>query len=70
MLSLTMYLSINTNTAHIACISALAYLEELKPSRETGGRRKEKEAFDLKCDYLMVLSVFHQLTSLIAVPDS
>ena len=45
MLSLTMSLSINTNTAHIACVSALAYLEELKPSRETGGRRKEKEAF-------------------------
>ena len=55
MLSLTMYLSINPNTAHIACISALAYLEELKPSRETGGRRKEKEAFDLECEHLMVL---------------
>ena len=69
MLSLTMSLGINPNTAHVACVSALAYLE-LKPSRETGGRRKEKEAFDLKCDYLMVLSVFHQLTSLIAVPHS
>ena len=70
MLSLTMSLSINPNTAHIACVSALAYLEELKPSRETGGRRKEKEAFDLKCEHLTVLSVFRQLTSLIAVPDS
>ena len=72
MLSLTMSLSINTNTAHIACILALAYLEELKPSRETGGRRKEKDAFDLKCEHLTVfhLSVFHQLTSLIAVPES
>ena len=69
MLSLTMSLSINTNTAHIACVSALAYLE-LKPSREMGGRRKEKDAFDLKCEHLTVLSVFHQLTSLIAVPDS
>ena len=69
MLSLTMSLSINTHTAHIACVSALAYLE-LKPSREMGGRRKEKDAFDLKCEHLTVLSVFHQLTSLIAVPDS
>ena len=69
MLSLTMSLSINTNTAHIACVSALAYLE-LKPSREMGGRRKEKDAFDLKCEHFTVLSVFHHLTSLIAVPDS
>ena len=69
MLSLTMSLSINTNTAHIACVSALAYLE-LKPSRETGGRRKEKDAFGLKCKHLTVLSVFHQLTCLIAGPDS
>ena len=55
MLSFTMSLSINTNTAHITCVSALAYLEELKPSRETGGRRKEKEAFDLECEHLTVL---------------
>ena len=43
MLSLTMSLSINTNTAHIACVSALAYLG-LKLSRGRGveGGKKKK----------------------------
>ena len=44
MLSLTMSLSINTNTAHIACVSALAYLEGLKLSQGRGveGGKKKK----------------------------